>query len=383
MTEAQRPQVGEHHYRRAMKLHRQRRAPILLANLAWNLKNQGRMAESRELYEESVALDPTIFQTLYGWAQMEETDRNFARAGELLDAAEKLSPGNPSVLLQRAILHGPRQGLRQGAGRARRHRAAARGRRPRADRMEREGPAARQDGPLCRGLRRLQRGQAHAARADRPSLPGGGGRGAGPAPQGLLRRAAAQNPAARRASASDVAQPIFIVGFPRSGTTMIEQTLERASADQRRRRTADHRRADRPHPAHAEQPARLSGGASPNSGSATRSRGSTTCATIIFSAPASSARSRKGARLVHRQDAAQRDPSRPDRPDLPAGADHPPPAPSARRRAFGLLQPSDARLLLRLRPDEHRPALRAGDGPGRALPARDDAADTWPCATRT
>ena len=37
---------------------------------------------------------------------MEETDRNFARAGELLDAAEKLSPGNPSVLLQRAILHG-------------------------------------------------------------------------------------------------------------------------------------------------------------------------------------------------------------------------------------------------------------------------------------
>ena len=68
------------------------------------------MAESRELYEESVKLDPTIFQTLYGWARMEETDRNFARAGELLDAAEKLSPGNPSVLLQRAILHGRGQG---------------------------------------------------------------------------------------------------------------------------------------------------------------------------------------------------------------------------------------------------------------------------------
>ena len=105
MTEAQRPQVGEHHYRRAMEL-LATPSPILIANLAWNLKNQGRMAESRELYEESVALDPTIFQTLYGWARMEETDRNFARAGELLDAAEKLSPGNPSVLLQRAVLHG-------------------------------------------------------------------------------------------------------------------------------------------------------------------------------------------------------------------------------------------------------------------------------------
>ena len=37
---------------------------------------------------------------------MEETDRNFVRANELLDAAEKLSPGDPSILLERAILHG-------------------------------------------------------------------------------------------------------------------------------------------------------------------------------------------------------------------------------------------------------------------------------------
>src|SRR5208337_514409 len=73
---------------------------------AWNLKNQGRMAEARDLYQQSVALDPNVFQTLYGWAQMEETDRNFARAGELLDAAERLSPGNPGVLLERAVLHG-------------------------------------------------------------------------------------------------------------------------------------------------------------------------------------------------------------------------------------------------------------------------------------
>ena len=103
MTEAHRPQVGEHHYRWALKLIALP-SPVLVANLAWNLKNQGRMAESRQLYQESVRLDPTIFQTLFGWARMEETDRNFARAEELLDAAEKLSPGNPSVLLQRAIL---------------------------------------------------------------------------------------------------------------------------------------------------------------------------------------------------------------------------------------------------------------------------------------
>ena len=48
MTEAQRPQVGEHHYRRAHEL-LGAPSPILLANLAWNLKNQGRMEESRQL----------------------------------------------------------------------------------------------------------------------------------------------------------------------------------------------------------------------------------------------------------------------------------------------------------------------------------------------
>ncbi|MGH6799759.1 MAG: tetratricopeptide repeat protein, partial [Roseiarcus sp.] len=104
-TEAQRPHVGEHHYRQAMKLLGTPSA-ILIANLAWNLKNQGRMAESRALYQQSLRLNPAIFQTLYGWARMEETDRNFARAGELLDAAERLSPGNAGVLLHRAILHG-------------------------------------------------------------------------------------------------------------------------------------------------------------------------------------------------------------------------------------------------------------------------------------
>ncbi len=84
MTEAHRPQVGEHHYRWAMKLIASP-SPVLVANLAWNLRNQGRMAESRQLYQESVRLDPAVFQTLYGWARMEE---------------------NPSVLLNRAILHG-------------------------------------------------------------------------------------------------------------------------------------------------------------------------------------------------------------------------------------------------------------------------------------
>jgi Flp pilus assembly protein TadD len=105
MTEAHRPQVGEYHYRRVIELIGAPNA-IVYANLAWNLKNQGRIEESRKLYEDSVRLDPNVFQTLYGWAQMEETDRNFARAGELLDAAERLSSDRRTVPLARAVLHG-------------------------------------------------------------------------------------------------------------------------------------------------------------------------------------------------------------------------------------------------------------------------------------
>ena len=223
MTEAQRPQVGEHHYRRARELLREPSA-ILTANLAWCLKNQGRMAESRRLYEESVALDPTIFQTLYGWARMEETDRDFARAGELLDAAERLSPGNPNVLLQRAVLHGRVKDYDKAVAALdeieRRSDGGALS--PLAwsekgfllDKMGRYSEAFAAFSEAKRALRELT-GQSYLAEEA----------------AALVQRLTAFFTAARlkilpRAGArTDVAQPIFIVGFPRSGTTMIEQSL--------------------------------------------------------------------------------------------------------------------------------------------------------------
>jgi len=223
MTEAHRPQVGEHHYRRAMKLVGSP-SPILIANLAWNLKNQGRMAESRALYEESVRLDPTIFQTLYGWARMEETDRNFTRAGELLDAADKLSPGNPSVLLQRAILCArvkdydkalaALQDIERGRDGAGLGPVEWSEKGLLLDRMGRheEAFAAFAEGKrLLRALTGQSYLEQEAAALARRL------RGFFTAPRlEILPRARVR---------SDVAQPIFIVGFPRSGTTMIEQTL--------------------------------------------------------------------------------------------------------------------------------------------------------------
>jgi tetratricopeptide (TPR) repeat protein len=222
MTEAHRPHVGEHHYRRARELLSQPSA-ILTANLAWNLKNQGRMAESRDLYRQSVALDPTLFQTLFGWAQMEETDRNFAGAVELLDAAEKLSPDDPRVLLQRAVLHGRVKAYDRAVATLedieRRH---AGGLGPLAESekgmlLDKMGRNTEAFAAFSEGKRKLRGLTGLAYQADQAL--------------GLADRLKSFFVEGRlkilpRASLrSDVAQPIFIVGFPRSGTTMIEQTL--------------------------------------------------------------------------------------------------------------------------------------------------------------
>ncbi|HEX6441230.1 MAG TPA: sulfotransferase [Stellaceae bacterium] len=222
LTEANRPQPGEFHYRKVLQLSRGR-DPILLANLAWNLKNQGRMAEARELYEESSAAAPEIMQTWLGWARMEEADRNFERAGELLDRAEQLEPKNPSVMLARAILYGRTGAYSQalaildataaeGQGSLGPNELLEKGRL--LDRMGRydEAFAAFGDGKrLCRevsGLAYLQEQAEQLAQRLKGFFAEG--------------RLAILPRAPRRA---DMAQPIFVLGFPRSGTTLVEQTL--------------------------------------------------------------------------------------------------------------------------------------------------------------
>ena len=105
MTEAQRPRLGEYHYRKVLEI-AGTRDPIVLANLAWCLKNQGRMEEARALYEESTAAAPNIRETLLGWARLEEADRNFTAAQEKLDRLDGLFPNDGGSVLTRAVLLG-------------------------------------------------------------------------------------------------------------------------------------------------------------------------------------------------------------------------------------------------------------------------------------
>ena len=221
MTEANRPQIGEYHYRRVLDLGGQR-DPILLANLAWNLKNQGRMEEARTLYQESAAAAPDIRQTLLGFARLEEADRKFDAAEQVLDSMGQRFPNDPAVRLTRAVLLGRQRKYDEalalidstisGDVRLGPNELLEKGRLLDQSGHYDEAWAAFAEG---KRLARELSGQVYLDAAaqqqiDRLRTFFTSGR------LRLIPRATVR---------SDAPQPIFILGFPRSGTTLVEQTL--------------------------------------------------------------------------------------------------------------------------------------------------------------
>ena len=221
MTEVNRPQVGEYHYRRVLELTGQR-DPVLLANLAWNLKNQGRMTEARALYRESVAAKPEVRQTLLGFARLEEADRDFAAAARVLDKADAQFPNDQGIHLTRAVL----------LGRMRQYDEALALIDASADDQGRLGSNEMlEKGRLLDQLGRYDDAWAACAEAKKLARELSGQAYRDDEARQLLDRLRSFFSAGRlrlipRARVrSDVPQPIFIVGFPRSGTTLVEQTL--------------------------------------------------------------------------------------------------------------------------------------------------------------
>ncbi len=225
LTEANRPLVGEYHYRRVLEL-AEPDEPITLANLAWNLKNQGRMEEARGLYEKSMRLKPGVIQTVLGFAKMEEADRKFASALKLLDEADKIFPDNPSVSLTRAtvlarqkkheaaleILHEPEEV--EGKPRMKLGPAELSEKGRLLDQLGRYDEAFEAfDAAKKRAVEFGARTYLADAAADLANRLKGF----------FVERRLKTLPLAQ--TRRDMPQPVFIVGFPRSGTTLIEQTI--------------------------------------------------------------------------------------------------------------------------------------------------------------
>ena len=220
MTEAHRSPIGEYHYRRVLELS-DARDPIVLANLAWNLKNQGRMEEARALYHESMAAAPDIHPTHLGWARLEEADRKLDEALRVLDGMRARWPDDPAERLARATV----------LGRMRRHTEAL----AELDALAGQdsfGPnELLEKGRLLDQMGRHDDAWAAYAEAKRMLRERSGSEYMDAVADDLIQRLRGFFSSGRlrilpRAGVrTDTPQPIFVLGFPRSGTTLVEQTL--------------------------------------------------------------------------------------------------------------------------------------------------------------
>ncbi|HEV2363703.1 MAG TPA: sulfotransferase [Caulobacteraceae bacterium] len=223
MTEMNRPQVGEYHYRKALAL-AAAREPMLLANLALNLKNQGKMAEARALYQEARKAAPKMLHAVLGWARLEEADRDFDAASKLLGEAEALAPGNPTIALSRAVVHSRRRAWDEALAQLEAMAAGRDGGGLGPAELLEKGRLLDRLGRYDEAFAAFEAGKARLREVTGVSY------GAAEA-EDLVRRlksfftAERMRITPRAGVRTDCPQPVFIVGFPRSGTTLVEQTL--------------------------------------------------------------------------------------------------------------------------------------------------------------
>ncbi len=208
--------AGEWHFRQALEFAGPQ-APFLM-NLGLNLMKQGRVEEAGSCFSGAHALDPNDHRTLAYWSTLYEGRGDLQRAQELLSKAEAVSSADQISLLRASYLTRvgrPEEamavfdGFKQlsGAGFLERGRLN--------DRLGRY-EAAWQD--FVEGKRRLvEEGTGLRYKKDAvETLFTRFGEFFTSANMALLPKAPLRQ---------DVPQPIFIVGFPRSGTTLIEQIL--------------------------------------------------------------------------------------------------------------------------------------------------------------
>lgn len=222
LTETNRALAGEYHFRKAIELAGENTR--LAANLANCLKTQGKVEESEGWYAKATGLDARNFNAWIGWTRLEEARRDFTRAWELLGQAEEVAPRSADLSLTRAVLYGREKKNEEAIAELTKSREEGkveaiapvalleRGRL--YDKMDRfdEAWADYEEGKrLCREVQGRVYAEALAANTVERLK------------RFFTRQRMSLLP--RAAKHDTMPQPIFVVGYPRSGTTMVEQTL--------------------------------------------------------------------------------------------------------------------------------------------------------------
>ncbi|WP_298215224.1 sulfotransferase [Acidocella sp.] len=215
LTETGALQAGERHYRRALEL-LAREDGMILANLAWNLKMQGRLTEARKIYDRALALRPDNSRGVGGLAQLLFTQGARGEADAVLDDALARWPQD-RLLRMLKVMADLAQGRVEAA-------------------LERLGPPEAQLPPeiLARGRAHMLAGQPQEAITAIATARGVQRERTGQSfrPEELSARLESYQAyfTAERIQPLPRARPgafmpVFLLGFPRSGTGLLEQLL--------------------------------------------------------------------------------------------------------------------------------------------------------------
>lgn len=222
LTETNRALAGEYHFRKAIEIGGENTR--VCTNLANNLKQQGKVEESEEYFRKAVELDPKNVQAWVGWARMEEARRNVKRAWELLAEAEKVAPAGADMSLSRAVLYGREKKNEEAIAELTKSQESGKV-------TPMSAVALLERGRLYDKMDRFDEAWADYVEGKRICREVQGRRYAEPVAKNLAERLKRfftrqrMSILPRAAKAEGVPQPIFIVGYPRSGTTMVEQTI--------------------------------------------------------------------------------------------------------------------------------------------------------------
>ena len=222
LTETNRAPAGEYHFRKVIELSGENTR--VATNLANCLKSQGKVEESEQWFAKAVTLGPRNFNALINWSRLEEARRDFPKAWDLLKKAEEVAPDAPDVSLTRAVLYGREKKNEEAVAALSRSQTEGR-KQPlsavtlfergrlydKMDRFDEAWADFTEANRLCRDVQGRNYGEALANNmAERLK-------------NFFTRSRMTILPRAHKRE--NMPQPIFIVGYPRSGTTMVEQTL--------------------------------------------------------------------------------------------------------------------------------------------------------------
>lgn len=222
LTETNRAIAGEFHFRRAIEIAGENTR--VDTNLANCLTTQGKVEEAESWFRKATELEPQNLNAWLGWCRMEEARRGIPRAWELLHEAEKVAPEAADLSLTRAVLYGREKKNEEAIAELSRSQTEGK--------TQQLSPVALLErGRLYDKMDRFEEAWADFVEGKRLCREVQGRVYAKQIAEGLAARLKGfftrqrMSILPRAHVSANRPQPIFIVGYPRSGTTMVEQTI--------------------------------------------------------------------------------------------------------------------------------------------------------------